>query len=154
MHGTLKSALAASCLILIAGCDQADTQTPALKSRLSTLCALDVINGSQDLVVEAKTKTVDFRGWAVDSETKTVPDNVNVVLTNKQGHAYTFSHAQRNPRPDVVKALKQENYLQSGYRVLADLSSLTNDTYLISLQMPTQDSVITCKTRKVLLLKQ
>ncbi|SDP55551.1 hypothetical protein [Ectopseudomonas guguanensis] len=155
MQGTIRSALAASCLIFISGCDQTPSQSaPALQQRISTLCALDAINGSQDLVVQSKTQTVDFRGWAVDSERKTVPGNLNLVLTNKQGHAYAFAHAQRNSRPDVVKAFNEASYLQSGYRVLADVSSLANDTYMISLQMPTEDSVITCRTRKVLLLKQ
>lgn len=155
MQGPIRAAVIAASLAFIGGCDQPPSQAaPAAKQRVSTLCVLDVINGSQDLVVQVKDKVVDFRGWAVDSENKAVPGSVNLVLTNKQGRAYAFPHSLRYPRPDVVKALKQDNYLQSGYRVMADVSSLADDTYLISLQMPTEDSIISCRTRKVLLIKK
>lgn len=151
MQGPIRALAIAAALVMINGCDQAN-QT--LERRVSKQCALDVINGSQELIVQAKPQVVDFRGWAVDSESKTVPDRVNVVLTNKHGRAYVFPHATRNPRPDVVKAFKRDSYLQSGYRVLADVSSLPDDTYLISLQMPTEKSIITCSTRKTLLIKK
>ena len=148
-----KVALAALALTLLAGCDQqTPTASKAIPKVTSTKCALDVMNGSQDKVVEVKTGRVDFRGWAVDSQSNTTPALLSVVLTNKNGKAFVFENATRTARPDVVKVHKQDAFLQSGFRLVADISGLEKDTYLISLHMPTADQLIICSSHKVLLV--
>jgi YbbR domain-containing protein len=111
-----------------------------------------VVNGEAGLVVQTKTGKADFRGWAVDSNSNTTPELLNVVLTSVEGVAYIFEGAQRVARPDVVKAYKQEAFLNSGFKLTADVSTLANGTYSVSLQMPLDNSVVVCKTKKVLLV--
>jgi hypothetical protein len=140
-------------LTLLSGCGQEQgTTAEKISNQLSNKCSLDVVNGEAGLVVQTKTGKADFRGWAVDSNSNTTPEVLNVVLTSVEGVAYIFQGAQRGARPDVVKAYKQDAFLNSGFRISADVSSLTKGTYSVSLQMPLSNSVVMCKTKKVLLI--
>jgi len=150
-----KTALALLALALISGCDQPAQVTAKDASRiLSNKCSVDLINGSKDMIVAPQTSNVDFRGWAVDSNSNTAPPVLNLVLTNKNGQTFVYEKATRTPRPDVAKGFKQEAFLQAGFHIVTDVSGLAKDTYLISLQMPATDGrLITCSTPKVLQVK-
>jgi hypothetical protein len=140
-------------LTLLIGCGQEQgTTAEKISNQLSNKCSLDVVSGEAGLVVQTKTGKADFRGWAVDSNSNTTPELLNVVLTSVEGVAYIFEGAQRVARPDVVKAYKQEAFLNSGFKLTADVSTLANGTYSVSLQMPLDNSVVVCKTKKVLLV--
>jgi hypothetical protein len=140
-------------LTLLSGCGQEQgTTAEKISNQLSNKCSLDVVSGEAGLVVQTKTGKADFRGWAVDSNSNTTPELLNVVLTSVEGVAYIFEGAQRVARPDVVKAYKQEAFLNSGFKLTADVSTLANGTYSVSLQMPLDNSVVVCKTKKVLLV--
>ncbi len=140
-------------LTLLSGCGQEQGATEQkISKQLSTKCSLDFINAESGLVVQTKTGKADFRGWAVDSNTNTTPEMLNVVLTSVKGVAFTFNGAQRGARPDVVKAYKQDAFLNSGFKLSADVSTLASGTYSVSLQMPLDNSVVVCKTKKVLLI--
>jgi hypothetical protein len=153
MEKKVMLALTALALGLLSGCDQKSAGAPKdLRQQVSNKCALDRINGVNAPVVYSKTGAVDFRGWAFDSNSNTAPEFLNVVLTSKQGKTFLFGPATRIARPDVVKAYKQDAPLQSGFSIVANVSNLEKDTYLISLQMPTADSLVTCKIFKVLVV--
>jgi hypothetical protein len=140
-------------LTLLSGCGQEqETAAKHAPRQASNLCALDSINGVNAPVMETKTGKADFRGWAVDSNSNTSPAVLNVVLTSVKGVAFTFNGAQRGARPDVVKAYKQDAFLNSGFKLSADVSTLASGTYSVSLQMPLDNSVVVCKTKKVLLI--
>jgi hypothetical protein len=140
-------------LTLLSGCGQEQGTTEQKISRqLSTKCALDFINAESRLVVQTKTGKADFSGWAVDSNTKTAPEVLNVVLTSDKGVAFVFEGGQRLARPDVAKLFKQPAFLNSGFKLSADVSTLAKGTYSVSLQMPFNNSVVACKTKKVLLV--
>ena len=141
-------------MTLLVGCGQEPGSAgKTIIQQASTKCALDVINGVTAPVTATKTGKADFRGWAVDSNSNTVPAVLNVVLTDAKGVSFVFSGAQRSDRPDVVKAYKQEAFLKSGFRLNADVSTLAKGTYSVTLQMPLENSVIACKTKKVLLVE-
>lgn len=140
-------------LSILSGCSQEqDTKEQKQSQQLSSKCALDVINGELDLTVQAKTDKIDLRGWAVDSNSNTTPEALNVVLTDSKGVAFVFKGAKRFERPDVVKAYNQDTFLYSGFRLIADVSTLTTGAYSISLQMPLDKSLVVCKTKKALLI--
>lgn len=141
-------------LALLSGCDQSSQVTPkAPLNAISKKCWLDLINGSKEKVVVPKTSNVEFRGWAVDSNTNTTPPQLNLVLTSKNGQAFVFESATRNARPDVVKAFNQNAYLQSGFQIAAEVKELEKGPYRISLQMPVEGGVVTCSTPKILQLQ-
>lgn len=140
-------------LTLLSGCGQEQGTTEQKISRqLSTKCSLDFINAESGLVVQTKTGKADFRGWAVDSNSNTTPEVLNVVLTSAEGVAFVFEGSQRFARPGVVKVFKHDAFLNSGFKLSADVSTLANGTYSVSLQMPLDNSVVVCKTKKVLLI--
>lgn len=140
-------------LTLLAGCGQEQETTAKHAPRqASNLCALDSINGVNAPVMETKTGKADFRGWAADSNSNTTPETLNVVLADTKGVSYVFSGAQRSERPDVVKATQQDAFLKSGFVLNADVSTLAKGTYGIRLEMPLSNSVVVCKTTKVLLV--
>lgn len=141
-------------LIMLVGCDQqGETINKKISEVVSNKCALDLINGSQDKIVGVKSGRADFRGWAVDSQNNTTPELLNLVLTNKNGKTFVFAGAIRSARPDVVNKFKKDAFLQSGFRLVADVSGLEKDTYLISLQMPIAERLVICGSPKVLLVK-
>jgi hypothetical protein len=140
-------------LAMLAGCGQEqETTGKTISQKLSTKCSLGVINGERGLVVQTKTGKADFRGWAVDSNTNTVPELVNVVLMDIKGVSFTFEGGARGARPDVVKAYKENAFLNSGFRINADVTTLAKGTYGISLQMPVDNGIVICKTTKVLIV--
>lgn len=140
-------------LTLLSGCGQEQgTAEQKISTQLSTKCSLDAINGDGGLVVQTKTGKADFRGWAVDSNTNTTPELLNVVLTSAEGVAFVFEGGQRFARPGVVKVFKQEAFLNSGFKLNADVSTLAKGTYSVSLQMPLANSRVACKTNKTLLI--
>ncbi|WP_278959143.1 hypothetical protein [Aquipseudomonas alcaligenes] len=152
--------LSALALTILTGCgEEQNKNTPQdIVELQSTKCALDVINGEGRAVAyasasaSASASKVDFRGWAVDSNSNTAPEVLNVVLKDKKGASFTFTGAARFERPDVVKAFKQDAYLKSGFRLVADVSTLAEGTYSISLQMPAGSNLVTCTTKKVLVI--
>lgn len=140
-------------LILLSGCGQEQGATEQkISKQLSTKCSLDFINAESGPVVQTKTGKADFRGWAVDSNSSTTPEVLNVVLTGVEGVAFVFKGGQRIARPDVAKLFKQDAFLNSGFKLSADVSTLASGTYSVSLQMPLDNSVVVCKTKKVLLI--
>lgn len=140
-------------LTLLSGCGQEQgTAEQKINTQLSTKCSLDAINGDGGLVVQTKTGKAVFWGWAVDSNTNTTPELLNVVLTSAEGVRFVFKGGQRFARPGVVKVFKQDAFLNSGFRLSADVTSLTKGAYSVSLQMPLSNSVVMCKTKKVLLI--
>ncbi len=146
-----KAAMTLLAVALLSGCDQpSQVKTKAPLNAVSNKCWLDLINGSKEKVVAPKTSSVDFRGWAVDSNSNTTPPTLNLILTSKNGQAFVFENATRNARPDVVKAFNQNAYLQSGFQIAAEVSNLEKGTYRISLQMPVEGRLIICSTPKVL----
>lgn len=149
-----KAALPLLALALLSGCDQPPQVNPkGSPNTISNKCWLDLINGSKEKVFMPKTSNVEFRGWAVDSNTNTTPPQLNLVLTSKNGQAFVFENATRNARPDVVKAFNQNAYLQSGFQITAEVTDLEKGAYRISLQMPVEGGVVTCSTPKILQLK-
>lgn len=148
--------LSALALTILAGCgEEQKKNTPKDIVKLqSTKCALDAINGEGRAVAyaSASASMVDFRGWAVDSNSNTAPEVLNVVLKDVKGTSFTFSGAKRSDRPDVVKAFKQNAFLKSGFQLVADVSTLAEGTYGISLQMPAGSNLVTCTTKKVLVI--
>lgn len=148
--------LSALALTILAGCgEEQKKNTPKDIVKLqSTKCALDAINGEGRAVAyaSASASIVDFRGWAVDSNSNTAPEVLNVVLKDVKGTSFTFSGAKRSDRPDVVKAFKQDAFLKSGFQLVADVSTLAEGTYGISLQMPAGSNLVTCATKKVLVI--
>ncbi|MDG9980343.1 hypothetical protein [Ectopseudomonas oleovorans] len=148
--------LSALALTILTGCgEEQNKNTPQDTVELqSTKCALDAISGEGRAVAyaSASASIVDFRGWAVDSNSNTAPEVLNVVLKDKKGTSFTFAGAARFERPDVVKAFKQDAYLKSGFRLVADVSTLAEGTYSISLQMPVGSNLVTCATKKVLVI--
>ena len=148
--------LSALALTILAGCgEEQKKNTPKDIVKLqSTKCALDAINGEGRAVAyaSASASIVDFRGWAVDSNSNTAPEVLNVVLKDEKGTSFTFSGAKRSDRPDVVKAFKQDAFLKSGFQLVADVSTLAEGTYGISLQMPAGSNLVTCTTKKVLVI--
>lgn len=140
-------------LTLLSGCGQEqETAAKHAPRQASNLCALDSINGVNAPVMETKTGKADFRGWAADSNSNTTPETLNVVLADTKGVSYVFSGAQRSERHDVVKATQQDAFLKSGFVLNADVSTLAKGTYGIRLEMPLSNSVVVCKTPKVLLV--
>lgn len=148
--------LSALALTILAGCgEEQKKNTPKDIVKLqSTKCALDAINGEGRAVAyaSASASIVDFRGWAVDSNSNTAPEVLSVVLKDEKGTSFTFSGAKRSDRPDVVKAFKQDAFLKSGFQLVADVSTLAEGTYGISLQMPAGSNLVTCTTKKVLVI--
>lgn len=148
--------LSALALTILAGCgEEQKKNTPKDIVKLqSTKCALDAINGEGRAVAyaSASASKVDFRGWAVDSNSNTAPEVLSVVLKDVKGTSFTFSGAKRSDRPDVVKAFKQNAFLKSGFQLVADVSTLAEGTYGISLQMPAGSNLVTCTTKKVLVI--
>lgn len=148
--------LSALALTILAGCGEEEKKnTPKDIVKLqSTKCALDAINGEGRAVAyaSASASIVDFRGWAVDSNSNTAPEVLSVVLKDVKGTSFTFSGAKRSDRPDVVKAFKQDAFLKSGFQLVADVSTLAEGTYGISLQMPAGSNLVTCATKKVLVI--
>lgn len=141
-------------LAMLSGCDDKSSPNPLAPLKvLSTKCSLDLINGDGGAVAYADGTVVDFVGWAVDSTTNTTPPLLNVVLTDKSGKFFVFVGAARVDRPDLVKGFKQDAFLKAGFTLKADVSKLNKDTYSISLQMPTDNSLIECQTKKTLVLK-
>ncbi|WP_324732126.1 hypothetical protein [Pseudomonas paeninsulae] len=140
--------------VVLGGCDDTSSSKPSeLLKVQSTKCALDVINGDGGMVAYADGGTVSFAGWAVDSNTNTTPPLLDLILTGANGKSFVFEGAARYDRPGVVKAFKQDEFLKSGFSLKADVSALEKATYSISLQMPTANNLITCKTKKVIVLK-
>lgn len=140
-------------LTLLAGCGQEqETAAKQPPRQASNQCSLGFINGVNVPVVETKTGKANFRGWAADSNSNTSPEVLNVVLTDVKGASFVFSGAQRSKRPDVVKATQQDAFLNSGFVLNADVSTLAKGTYGVSLEMPLSNSVVVCKTNKVLLV--
>lgn len=145
--------LPALVLTLLAGCGQEqETAAKHTPRQASDLCALDSINGVNAPVMETKTGKADFRGWAADSNSNTSPEVLNVVLIDAKGVSFVFSGAQRSKRPDVVKAIQQDAFLNSGFVLSADVSTVAKGTYSVILEMPLSDSVVVCKTQKILLV--
>lgn len=152
--------LSALALTILAGCgEEQKKNTPKDIVKLqSTKCALDAINGEGRAVAyasasaSASASKVDFRGWAVDSNSNTAPEVLSVVLKDEKGTSFTFSGAKRSDRPDVVKAFKQDAFLKSGFQLVADVSTLAEGTYGISLQMPAGSNLVTCTAKKVLVI--
>lgn len=145
--------LPALVLTLLAGCGQEqETAAKHTPRQASSQCALDSINGVNAPVMETKTGRADFRGWAADSNSNTSPEVLNVVLIDAKGVSFAFSGAQRSKRPDVVKATQQDAFFNSGFVLNADVSTLAKGTYSVILEMPLSDSVVVCKTQKILLV--
>lgn len=139
---------------ILSGCEDASNSKPSeLRKLQSTMCSLDVMSGDGGMVAYTEGGTVNFAGWAADSNTNTTPPLLNVVLTGMDGKPFVFKGAARNDRPDVVKAFNQDVFLKSGFSINADISALQKGTYSVNLQMPTADNLITCETKKTLVLK-
>lgn len=141
-------------LAMLVGCgEEQKKNTPQDIVKLqSNKCALDAINGEGRDVAYARSGKAVFAGWAVDSNSKTAPEVLNLVLKDEKSASFTFQSAKRIDRPDVVKAFKQDAYLKSGFQLVADVSMLAEGTYAISLQMPVGSNLVTCATKKVLVI--
>lgn len=152
--GRVVALISALALILLTGCDEVQKAMMPnnIVKQQTSKCALDAVNGERRAVVYASGGKVDFRGWAVDSNNNTVPELLNVVLTDKKGTSFTFVGAARSDRPDVVKVYRQDAFLKSGFRIVADVSTLSEGTYGISLKMPVDSSLTICNTKKVLVI--
>lgn len=146
--------LSAMALTMLAGCgEEQKKNTPQDIVKLqSNKCALDAINGEGRDVAYARSGKAVFAGWAVDSNSNTAPEVLNLVLKDQKGTSFTFANARRSKRPDVVKAFKQDAYLTSGFQLVADVSTLAEGTYGIFLQMPVGSNLVTCTTKKVLVI--
>ncbi|MFD3302220.1 hypothetical protein [Aquipseudomonas alcaligenes] len=145
---------AAVIFFMLGGCDNKSSQNSVAPLKVqSTKCSLDLINGDGGAVTYADGAVVSFSGWAVDSTTNTVPPLLNIVLTGTNEKFFVFVGAARVDRPDLVKGFKQDAFLKAGFTLKADVSKLERDTYSISLQMPTDNSLIECQTKKTLVLK-
>ncbi|NMY13771.1 hypothetical protein HBO38_36305 [Pseudomonas veronii] len=154
-----NTAVLASALVMtmLSGCDDTSISKQSKQSELrsvhSTKCSLGFINDDGSMVTYADGGSVRLVGWAADSNTNTTPPQLNIVLTGPDGKSFVFEGAARNDRPDVVKAFNQDGFLKSGFSLNLDVTALQKATYSVSLQMPTADNLITCKTNKILILK-
>ncbi|MQT92204.1 hypothetical protein [Pseudomonas helleri] len=151
-----NTAVLASALVMtmLSGCDDTSiSKQSELRSVHSTKCSLGFINDDGSMVTYADGGSVRLVGWAADSNTNTTPPQLNIVLTGPDGKSFVFEGAARNDRPDVVKAFNQDGFLKSGFSLNLDVTALQKATYSVSLQMPTADNLITCKTNKILILK-
>lgn len=140
-------------LSLLVGCGEKTDRTLAEVSKTQgAKCALDFINGEKRTIVYSHKGQVEFSGWAVDSEHRTAPDVVKLVLTHSNGDTFIVDGATRHKRPDVAKVYKQDGFMNAGFRVNTDMSAFEKGLYGVSVQMPSNNSVVVCTTKRILSL--
>jgi hypothetical protein len=141
-------------LALLTGCseEQKTMQPLGTDKQQSTKCALDVVNGDKRAVVYANSDRVDFRGWAADSISTTALQKLYLVLTNRTGKNFTFAVTTRSDRPDVAKVYGHDDFLKSGFRLVANISTLPKGTYGITLQIPNRRGLTICTTKRALVI--
>ncbi|PVX82291.1 hypothetical protein [Paraburkholderia unamae] len=116
-------------------------------SETSSLCAVDLVND----VLFAQSKQihrahpVTISGWSIMSgDVKALPEEVHLEFSNGTA-AYSVRARSQYPRADVPHALNLPVALtNSGFRVLADLSTLTDGNYSLSVVMTRGNTRQTC----------
>jgi len=112
--------------------------------------SLDIINGR--LASEAgehfASGLLNVNGWmAISIEEGVLPDSVYIVLTNKeQGSQYVKSLS--SPRPDVGAYFKKTEMNGSGYKVMADVSTL-NGLFELEIAIERDGKVMLCPQFKI-----
>lgn len=76
------------------------------------LCVLDEPQNNSIIKV---LNPIRLRGWAMDSNSMDIPENVTIQLVNTETGISLSVPAMRNERPDVAKAFNRESALMSGF---------------------------------------
>lgn len=90
----------------------------------------DTVNGSNAARVEVKKSTpVTVSGWAVLTKEGKIPDRV--IITHGDNNSAIAVVPVSLDRPDVVKALKNPNYKNSGWSATFNSDILPTDTVVL-----------------------
>jgi hypothetical protein len=91
-----------------------------------------------------------FSGWAIETESESVPEKFYVTLTHTEAEAsYVVEglrHSGVSLRPDVAQFFGSDKYLQSGWDALVDTDALPDGVYRVHGVQLTGDGYRTCDT--------
>ena len=82
-----------------------------------------------------------FKGWAIDTETKNVPEEIWVILESEKQDFY-LAEAIRYKRPDVVKHFNFSEYLMSGFILNVNARKLPPGAYSVFVGQRLKDGKI------------
>lgn len=109
-------------------------------------CNVDSIDGKPiEGVSLARTSGAVFAGWAADSATSAVPNQVRLVLKNIHGgQDFAVEIATGEARPDVAQVRKVPAFATSGWSVDANLSAVAPGRYDTVLHYRIGGKPVTC----------
>jgi hypothetical protein len=116
---------------LLTACDLLGDKAPRSLT-LSKDCNIEVVDGKGGPQWTAKPGLVKIAGWAVDSASKTTPENLSVQLHNATGAVVALASAKRVDRPDVVTFFKEPAFQKAGFQSEIDASKLPAGEYTIA----------------------
>lgn len=164
-----KVAVFAGTLVLsLAGCQNAEAPAQAsAQAEVSASAAAQAPATAPEVVVAKdcginapapggtfdRTSKLSVWGYAINSDTSTIPPNVAVRIQALDGaHGITLE-ARRGERPDVAEALQNPALTGSGFGVEADVSTLPEGEYVVSVLQPDGDKVRVCNNPLPITLK-
>ena len=105
---------------------------------------IDVINSMSPIPSEIfASNLLEVNGWLAASLDKAIlPETVYIVLTNNQGNHKIFK-AHKTDRSDVGAYFKKPELNDSGYKVIADISTLAGQ-YKLGLAIKLSDKILMC----------
>lgn len=103
----------------------------------STVCYLDTLNGrvwEEDVLAVKDRKSLRIHGWAVDDESRVLPDATYLRLEDAKGRRFYATTTPEN-RPDVAKYLGHPALVRAGFRALVATENLPAGEYEATILM-------------------
>lgn len=138
---------------LISGCGDEVPPLPDRQVKVVSTCWLDFIDKNNALVVRVKQGQVSFLGWMAGSSKSGLDDKLALELKSSTGRSYLYEESVRMVRPDVARALRNDQHLNAGFRFVAQLSGVERGVYGISIRLQEPDGVLRCNIKKNLIVE-
>lgn len=124
--------------------------------KIGGICAIDIINDAvtRNAVVSKATNQLSIIGWAVDIENSSVPKTVIIQLaTIDNDNAFYIETLNRIQRPDVINALNNSIFENSGFIATARLGKVPEGKYTLKILQPTPYGLLVCPNQGFIEIK-
>jgi hypothetical protein len=119
---------------ILAACDSSIRPSAIVNNA----CNLDLIDNiqknSQTYYVATKADLGEFNGWLIDFQAQKAPQSITIAAINRGGKVILIGNEIPDiKRDDVANAFKNQNFLNSGFKIKKKFSSLEPGVYSLVL---------------------
>lgn len=125
---------------------------------VNNACNLDVIENIQKIgsttYIATKADLGEFNGWLIDLQGQKSPKSISIAAVNSRGKVILLGDESADiRRDDVANAFKNQNFLNSGFKIKKKFDNLDSGLYSLVLNGVFEDYITVCQIPTTLEIK-